>query len=151
VSTRRISHELIDGLRSLAESQLQMQTVRSAALDGGALGVMAVDAAIATIVLDAGAAHRFWIAALALLGLSLGLAVGALRLPGAEQTGPSIAGIHGARHIKNDLGLKELLFDGLAEDMRINEQALARKIPFFNGALMFLVLAITIELVGKLQ
>jgi hypothetical protein len=43
MSTRRISPGLNDGLRSLAESQLQMQTVRSAALDGGALGVMAVE------------------------------------------------------------------------------------------------------------
>jgi len=43
-------------LRSLVVSQLQMQTARSAALDGGALGVMAVDAAAATIVIGTEAA-----------------------------------------------------------------------------------------------
>jgi hypothetical protein len=85
MSTGRISHGLSDGLRSLAESQLQMQTARSAALDGGVLGVTAVDAAIATLIINTGGAHPFWIVALALLGLSLGLAVGALRLPGAER------------------------------------------------------------------
>jgi len=151
MSTRRISPGLTDGLRSLAESQLQMQTARSAALDGGALGVMAVDAAIATITISVGGTHHFWIVALALLWLSLVLAVGTLRLPGAEQTGPSVAGIHDARDTQDDSGLEDLLLDGLAEDVRTNEQALARIAPLFNGALAFLTLAIVIELVGRLQ
>jgi hypothetical protein len=46
--------------------------------------------------------------------------------------------------------LEDLLFEGLAEDVRTNEQALARKVSLFNGALTFLVLAIVIELVGRL-
>ncbi|HEY5045973.1 MAG TPA: hypothetical protein VII53_08970 [Solirubrobacteraceae bacterium] len=128
-----------------------MQTARSAALDGGALSVMAVDAAIATITIGIGGTHHFWIVALALLGLSLLLAVGALRLPGAEQTGPSVAGLHDARDTQDDSGLEDLLFEGLAEDVRTNQQALARIAPLFNGALAFLMLAIVIELVGRLQ
>jgi hypothetical protein len=149
--SKPITPRLADRLCSLAECQLQMQTARSAALDGGALGVMAVDAAFATLIVDTAGTHHFWIAALALLGLSLGLAVTALRLPGAEQTGPSVEGIHDARDRKNDSGLEDLLFEGLAEDLRANRQALARTGRLFNGALTFLVLAIIIELAGKLQ
>jgi hypothetical protein len=150
MSTRRIDSELAAGLCSLAESQLQMQTARAAALDGGALGVMAVDAAIATLIVDTGGAHPYWIVALTLLGFSLGLAVGALRLPGAGQSGPSAAGIRDAREIQDDPGLEDLLFEGLAEDVRSNEQALALKVPLFNRALTFLIFAIIIELIGRL-
>jgi hypothetical protein len=150
MSTKPITPGLAGSLRSLAVSQLQMQTVRSAALDGGALGVVAVDAAIAALIVDTGGTHHFEILALALLGLSLALAVAALRLPGAEQTGPSVEGIHDARDKKDDSVLEDVLFEGLAEDLGTNERALARKVTLFNGALTFLVLAIVIELVGTL-
>jgi hypothetical protein len=86
--TKAIKPALADSLRSLAECQLQMQTARSAALDGGALGVMAVDAAVTAIVIGTRGTHELWIVALVLLGLSLGLAVRTLRLPGAEETAP---------------------------------------------------------------
>ncbi len=151
MSIKAIKPTLAESLRSLAVSQLQMQTVRSAALDGGALGVMAVDAAIATLIVDTGGAHRLWIGALALLSLSLAVAVGALRLPGAEQTGPVIEAIHEARKIQDDNELEESLREDLAEDVHTNDQALVRKARLFNGALTFLVLAIVIELVGRLQ
>ena len=151
MSTKAITPRLADRLCSLAESQLQTQAARSAALDGSALGVMAVDAAIATIIVGNGGAHNFWIAALALLGLSLGLAVTTVRLTGAEETGPSVVDIHDARDTQDDRRLEEWLFEGLAEDLRTNEQALARVVPAFNGALTFLVLAIIIELAGRLQ
>jgi hypothetical protein len=151
MSTRSISPGLSNGLRSLAESQLQMQTVRSAALDGGALAVMAIDAAIATIIIDTGVTHHFRIIALTLLSLSLGLAATTVRLTGAEETGPSVVDIHNARDTQGDRRLGEWLFKGLTEDLRTNERALARVVPAFNGALTFLVLAIVIELVGRLQ
>jgi len=138
-------------MRSLAESQLQMQTARSAALDDGALGMMAVDAAIATFIVDTGGTHHFWIGALVLLVLSLGLAVQTLGAPGAKETGPSVAAMRKARQSQDDKELQEALLEDLAEDVQINEQSLARKAGSFNGALICLVLAITIELVGKLQ
>jgi len=52
------------------ESQLEMQTARSAALDGGALGVMAVDAGVAAIIIGARGAYGLWIVALVLVGLT---------------------------------------------------------------------------------
>jgi hypothetical protein len=149
--TPGITPRLTGRLCSLAESQLQMQTARSAALDGGALGVIAVDAGVAAIIVGTRGAYDLWIAALAMLGLALALAVRALRLPGAEQTGPSVAEIHNARDTQADLRLEDVLFKGLAEDVHSNEQALARKGPLFDRALTFLVLAIVIELVGRLQ
>jgi hypothetical protein len=85
-----ITPRLADRLGSLAESQLQIQMSRSAALDAGALGVMGVDVAVAAIVLAVGSADYLWVAALLLPCVSLGVAIRVLRLAGAEQTGPLI-------------------------------------------------------------
>lgn len=149
VATKPITSRLADRLSSLAESQLQMQTARFAALDGGALGVMAVDAGVAAIILGARGAYELWIVALVLLGLSLGLAVRTLRLPGAEQTGPSVVAMREAREGKDEHELEELVLEDLARDVEINDQALVRKGPLFDRALTFLVLAILVELAGR--
>lgn len=141
---------LADRLCSLAESQLQTQAARSLALDAGALGVMAVDAAVAAIVIGARGAYDLWIVALVLLGLSLGLAVWTLRLPGAEETGPSVAAMREARATLEAGRLEESLLEDLAADIQINDRALARKAPLFVRAQTFLVLAIIVELAGRL-
>jgi hypothetical protein len=150
VATKPITPRLADRLCSLAESQLQMQTARSAALDGGVLGVIAVDAGVAAIVIGTRGAYELWIVAMVLLGLSLGLAVRTLRLPGAEETGPSVADMREAREGNDDEHeLEESVLEDLARDIQINEQALARKGPLFDRALTFLVLAILVELAGR--
>ena len=149
--TKAIKPALTDSLRSLAECQLEMQTARSAALDGGALGVMAVDAAVTAIVIGTRGTHELWIVALVLLGLSLGLAVRTLRLPGAEETGPSVAAMRQARKTQGDNELEESLLEDLAEDLHTNDQALARKLPLFARAQTLLVLAIVVELAGRLR
>jgi hypothetical protein len=106
MSTKPIKPRLADRLCSLAESQLQIQAARSAALDGGSLGVMAVDAAIGAIAVDTSGAYDLWVLALILLGLSLSLAVRVLRIPGAERTGPVIEDIYGARETQDDSELE---------------------------------------------
>ena len=147
--TKPIKPRLADRLCSLAESQLQIQAARSAALDGGALGVMAVDAAIGAIAVDTSGAYDLWVLALILLGLSLSLAVRVLRIPGAERTGPVIEDIYGARETQDDSELERSLGEVLAQDIRTNRQALARKGPLFDRALISLVLAILVELAGR--
>jgi hypothetical protein len=57
MSTKAITPRLADGLRSLAESQLQTQVSRSGTLDVGALGVVSACVAIAAIVLNVRSAH----------------------------------------------------------------------------------------------
>jgi hypothetical protein len=141
---------LADRLCWLAESQLQMQTARFAALDGGALGVIAVNAGVAAIVIGTGGAYDLWIVALVVLVVSLGVAVRTLRLPGAEETGPSVADLREARESKDEHELEELVLEDLARDVEINDQALARKGPLFDAALALLVLAIILELAGRL-
>lgn len=148
MSTQGITPRLTDSLRSLAESQLQTQVSRSLALDGGAIGVMAVDAAVAAIILDTRAAHHLWIAALALLGLSVSLAVRTLRLA-AERTGPVVANLLERRGTTDDNRFEESLLVDLAEDVLVNEEDLARKAPLFNRALTLLVLALLVELAGR--
>ncbi len=140
---------LTDRLCSLAESQLQIQTSRSSALDAGALGVMALDAALATIILSTGTTHLAT-AALTLVGLSLSLAAGALSLPDAGQTGPSVPDTLAARQANGDRKLEDSFLTDLAEDLSTNEQALARKAPLFNAALALLMLALVIDLAARL-
>lgn len=142
---------LADGLRLLAASQLQIQAARSVALDASALGVMAVDAAVTAIVIGVRGAHGLWIAALALLALSLGAAVRALLLPGAENTGPRLADMLDARKIRDDAYLEDVLLEDLAAETLANEQGLVRKDPPIAIAVALLVLAITSELAGVLR
>jgi hypothetical protein len=49
-----------------------------------------------------------------------------------------------------DEDLEQLLLEDLADETLVNNQALARKDPLFISALALLVLAIVVELTGKL-
>jgi hypothetical protein len=149
MSTKAITPRLAESLRSLAVSQLQMQAARSASVDAGALGVMAVDAAVATIILDATGAYDLWILALALLGLSFVLAARAGRLSGAERTGPRIEDVLTASETEGNDQLERSLLHDLATDMRTNRRTLTRKRLLLNRAQTFLVAAILVELTGR--
>jgi len=153
MSTQGITPRLAESLnrRLLAASQLQTQAAQSVALDASALGVMTVDFAAATIVLGTRGAYDLWVLALVLLGLSLSLAVGTLRLPGAKRIGPPPSQTPlEVREAKDEHSLEDSLLNDLADDIETNEHAIARKEPSFNGALTLLVLAILIDLAGRL-
>jgi hypothetical protein len=151
MSTRAITPRLADRLnrRLLAASQLQIQAARSVALDASALGVMAIDAAVAAIVIGARGSYDLWILAVVLLGCSLGLAVRSLRLPGAERTGPSVTDTPEAPESEDEHSPEDSLLNDLAEDSETNEHALGGKEPPFDRALIFLLLAILVELAGR--
>ncbi len=150
--TNPTKHELADNLnrRLLAASQLQIQAARSVALDSSALGVMAIDLAVAAIVVGTRGAYDLWILALILLGLSLGLAVRTLRMPGVERIGPPVTDTQEGPETTDEHLPADSLLDDLADDIGINEYALARKEPPFERALTFLVLAILVALAGRL-
>ncbi len=151
MSTKPTASDLADRLnrRLLAAGQLQTQAARSMALDAGALGIMAVDFAAATIF-GAGGAFDLWILALLLLGLSLALAVWTLRLPAAELIGHSLTDAPQAPEHKDEHYPEDSLLNDLARDIETNEYALARKDRLFDGALSLLVFAIIVALAGKL-
>jgi hypothetical protein len=149
MSTKAINPGLADWLRLLAVSQLQTQAARSVALDASALGVMAVDAAVAAIVIGVGGAYGLWVVALVLLGLSLGVAVRVLRLPGTEQNGPLVAEILQARRANDDDTIEEELLDDLAHETLANENALARKDPPMASAVTCLTLGIVVEFAAQ--
>jgi hypothetical protein len=134
--------------RLLAASQLQIQTTRSVALDTGALGVMTVDFAAAAIF-GAGGAYDLGILALVLLGLSFGLAVQTLRLPGAKRMGSSVTYTPEAPGREDERSSEDSLLDDLEEDIEINERALVRRDSLFERALRFLVLAIVVALAAR--
>jgi len=152
MSTQPITPRLAENLnrRLLAASQLQTQAARSVALDASALGVMTVDFAATTIVLDTRGAYDLWVLALVLLGCSLGLAVRTLSLPAAAQIGPSVTEEPEISENEDEHSPEDSLLDDLADDIEINEHAIARKEPSFNGALTLLVLAILTGLAGRL-
>jgi len=148
MSTKAITPRLADRLCSLAESQLQTQAARSASVDAGALGVVSACAAIAALVLTVKSADHLWIAALALLGASAGLAVRALLVGGAKEIGPLVTEILNDRDTHNDKELEQSLLEDLADETLVNNQGLARKDPLFASALTLLVLAVLLELAG---
>jgi hypothetical protein len=152
MSTQPTKLEFADRLnrRLLAASQLQTQAARSVALDASALGVMTVDFAAATIVIGVRGAYDLWVLALVLLGCSLSLAVRTLSLPAAAQIGPSVTDTSEISDGKDEHSPGDSLLDDLADDIEINEHAIARKEPSFNGALTLLVLAILTGLAGRL-
>jgi hypothetical protein len=141
---------------ALARDKLKTQTSHAVGLDTNILGVMALDMALGAIVLSSGRTS-LWVAALALLCLSLTLAAGALSLPGAKRTGPSTArlrrrrsGPSGRCAAIDDDELLQRLLDGLEWDARANDRALVPKARLFHVALTLLMFAIVLELAGRL-
>jgi hypothetical protein len=118
-------------------------------LVGGAVGVMAVDVAVALIVLGGGGAHDLSILALLTLGCSFGLAMRVLRLPGAKEAGPTLAAMRRTREAEDARELEDSLLDDLEEDIQINKRALARKTLLFEHALKFPAFAILVEMAGQ--
>lgn len=150
MSTKVIAPRFSEDLFPLTLNRLQRQTARSGALDGRALGVIFIDALLAATITVGAGVYELWILALVLLGLSFGLAFKALRNPGAEQIGPCIGDVLKARETHDDHTLREWLLDDLIDDVEANEEALSSKGPLIGRALTFLVLAILVELAGRL-
>jgi hypothetical protein len=148
MSTKAITPRLADRLCSLAESQLQTQVSRSGTLDASALGVMAVDSAVAAIIISTRGTYYIWIVALALLGVSLSVAVRTLLGPGAKQNGPLLADMLDARTYNGDETVEENLLEDLAAETLLNEHALRRKDSMTTWALALMMLAIALDLAG---
>jgi hypothetical protein len=136
-------------LRLLTGSRLQTQVSRSGVLVGAALGVIAVDVAVALIVLGGGDTYGLSILALLLLGCSFFLAMRALLLPNAKEAGPTVAAMRRTRENEDAREFEDSLLDDLEEDIRINDRALARKTLLFEHALKFLAFAILVENGGR--
>jgi hypothetical protein len=150
MSTKAIAPRFSEDLFPLTLNRLQRQTARSGALDGRVLGVILLDALLAATITVGAGVYELWILVLVLLGLSFGFAFKALRNPGAEQIGPCIGDVLKARETYDDRTIREWLLDDLIDDVEANEQALARKGPLIGRALTFLVLAVLVELAGRL-
>jgi hypothetical protein len=67
---------------------------------------------------------------------------------GAKEIGPLVTDILNDRECSDDGELEQSLFEDLADETLVNDQALARKDPLFTGALTLLVLAVLLELAG---
>src|SRR5271167_2007334 len=126
MSTQPLTPRLAESLnrRLLAASQLQIQAAESVALDASALGIMAVNAAVAAIVIGVRGSYDLWIVALVLVGLSFGLTVRSLRLPGAERIGPPIADTPDTPESEGEHSPEDSLLNDLTEDVETNEHAL---------------------------
>lgn len=127
MTVRAITPGLAATLCSLAVGQLQMQASRSATLDTVAIGVMGIDLAVTAIIVGVQSAHHLWVASLAVLGLSFGLAMRALFLAGAVRIGPSIATLLETHGAKDGSAIEQRIVRNLATDLFANRQALADK------------------------
>jgi len=141
---------LIGELSSLARDKLRTQSGRSVALDAGALGLMLLDVALATAVIETRGAHGLWIAALALLGFSFGLAIRASRRKGATEIGPSVVRLSEYRETRGARQIRELMREELTEEAQTNEHAVDRKAVLFDRALIVMALGVLIDLAGRL-
>jgi hypothetical protein len=133
MQNRALTTELAAALRSLAEVQLQIQASRSAILDARAVGLVGVDAAVATLIFGAGIGQQTRAAALAMLVLSAGVAGRCLFVGGSDEIGPSVIDLL-AFEIDAPGIVERSLLDSLAADVRANHQALARKAPLLTAA-----------------
>jgi len=141
-----VTPTLANALRSLAESQLQVQASRSATLDAGAIGVMAIDVAVAAIALVARSGQPPRGIVLVLLGLSAGLAARALFLDGTPHLGPSVTHVIAAHRTHSNRALENSILLDLAADVHANRHALARKAPWLMRAFVLLGMAATLTL-----
>lgn len=148
MNARGITPGLAATLRSLAVGQLQMQAARSSTLDTVAIGAMGIDLAVAAIVVGVRSSHDLWIAALALLCLSFGLAMRALFLTGAVKTGPLVEDLLNSRDTTDCDAIEQRIVSDLAVDVSANRQALTDKGSPLTRALGLVALAIVIELVA---
>ena len=151
MTVRAITPSLAATLCSLAVGQLQMQASRSATLDTVAIGMMGIDLAVAAIVIGVQSVHHLWIASLAMLGLSFGLAMRVLLLEGARRDGPLVVDVLGARTTYDDVRLEASVLERLATDMLADRRALACKRRPIPRALALLTLAIVLELAGGIH
>ncbi len=150
-STGPVSPGLANALRSLAESQLQIQASRSAALDASAIGVAGIDVALGGIALVDGFGQPLRLAVLALVSLSAGLAARALFLDGTPHLGPSVMRVLATRKIRTDRVLEDAILSDLGADVRANGRALARKAPYVARAFGLLTLAAMLTLAGRIH
>jgi hypothetical protein len=141
---------LIGELSGLARDKLRTQSGRSVAVDAGSLGLMLLDVALATAMLETRGAHGLWIAALAVLLLSFAQAIQASRRKGATQTGPSGARLSEYRESRDARQIRELMRAELTEEAQTNEHAVDRKAVLFDRALILMALAILIDLAGRI-
>lgn len=139
----------IDALRSLAQAQLQVQASRAASLDARAIGVVGINAALATIVVDGPLPGAPRIAVLAILSLSTSLALRCLLLDIGERMGPSLTRLLALRETSGNAAVEATILKWMAIDLRANEHALARKAPRLTGALLVLALAVVCTLAGS--
>ncbi len=146
--TRTVTPEFAAALRSLAETQLQMQASRSGTLDARAVGVIGVDVAIASIIVGPGLGQGLRAVVLAMLAISAGLAGRSVSLGGSEGIGPSVVELLASTAIDDREALEGSLLNSLAADVRANDQALSRKAPRLTAAFVLLAFTVGIVLIG---
>ncbi len=142
---------LASSLQSLAECQLQSQISRAAALDAGAVGVMGIDAVIATSVVGVRSVTQLWLFALALLCVSFGIVATALLVQGGDDMGPMVPEVVARRGVRLDQDLVRDLVHDLADRILTNRRALDRKEPRFTAALILTLIAVVVELAGQVH
>lgn len=135
---------------AMACTQLLAQNQLTVTYDAQALGTMAFDAALAAIVTSAKSHAYVWIVSLAILVMSVFYAWLVLQTEGAGETGPEISDVLDRRGAWPDDVLEQQIVEDLQADVVSNRINLGIKSTRVRVALSLLLLALSLELVGKL-
>lgn len=151
MSANPTDSRLIGTLFSLANAQLRSQNIRSIGLSHRLWIMIIIDVVMASTVAIAGGFYYLWIGALVLLCISVGLAVGALRLAEVTQNGPPIAAMLKSHQNQDGRLTENGLLDALSRNVQSNEPVLARGAWLFDKALLLFVGAVVIDFAGRLM
>jgi hypothetical protein len=138
-------------LLSLERTQLLAQSQLAITYDAQALGTMGFDAALGAIVVSAKAHAYLWVASLALLVGSVLFAWLAVQTGGVDGTGPDSKDVLEGRGAWTDERLEAQVVEDLRSDLLANRANLAAKGGRVQLALTLLLMALGLELAGRLS
>ncbi len=125
-------------LRSLGESQLQIQFTQSSMYDTQAMGILALNSALLAAAIAAKdlLGHLWW---LALVGLLMSSVPCVLALGRAvEQFGPEVEGLLGEAVARSEGEMNQLIAGSIATSLAVNDDLIGAKRELLNGGLVLL-------------
>ena len=135
-------------VRSLAETQLQIQFAVLGGLDTQALGILGVDVALAAVAVAAESIleHLWW---LSLLGLAASAIACVVALVGSDdRVGPKIAEATFAAATRDENAMNQYVADALGEAIEVNEPHIEREGKAIAVAVLLLFVALILAVVS---
>jgi hypothetical protein len=133
-------------LRSLGETQLQIQFTLSSMYDTQAMGILALNSALLAAAIAAKdlIGHLWWLALFGLL-LSSGPCVVALGRT-VEQFGPEVEGLLGEAEARSEDEIDHLVAGSISTSLFVNDGLIGAKRRLLNWGLVFLGVTLAVAI-----